>query len=79
VLFYPVYFLGPLKNVNSITVKKEPADLESMILRLCREKPKGITDSLLQSECPGIIKNESTSKIALNGSHCSGSGIFVRA
>ena len=39
------------------TVKQEPADpvhLENTILKLCRENPKGITDSLLQSECPGI-------------------------
>ena len=38
-------------------VKQEPVDpvhLENTILRLCRENPKGITDSLLQSECPGI-------------------------
>jgi len=42
---------------NVATVKQEPADpvhLENTILKLCRENPKGITDSLLQSECPGI-------------------------
>lgn len=39
------------------TVKPEPVDpvdLEDTILRLCRDNPKGITDNLLQSECPGI-------------------------
>ena len=32
----------------------DPVDLEDTILRLCRDNPKGITDNLLQAECPGI-------------------------
>ena len=32
----------------------DPVDLEDTILRLCRDNPKGITDNLLQTECPGI-------------------------
>lgn len=39
------------------TVKPEPFDpvhLEHTILRLCRDNPKGITDNLLQTECPGV-------------------------
>ena len=38
-------------------VKTEPLDpvhLEDTILKLCRDNPKGITDSLLQEKCPGI-------------------------
>ena len=32
----------------------DPVDLEDTIMRLCRDNPKGITDNLLQAECPGI-------------------------
>ena len=47
-----------MSQIPDITAVKpepvDPVDLEDIIMRLCRDNPKGITDNLLQAECPGI-------------------------
>lgn len=54
---YLLESIGMAQISDVTTVKPEPVDpvdLEDTILRLCRDNPKGITDNLLQAECPGI-------------------------
>ena len=42
---------------NVVAVKQEPVefvDFESKVIELCKDNPKGITDSTIQDAIPGI-------------------------
>ena len=45
------------KMATNVAVKQEPVDfidIESKVIELCKDNPKGITDSLIQEEIPSI-------------------------
>lgn len=46
---------------NAVHIKQEPVDsvdFESKVLELCKETPKGISDSIIQEHLPNITPQQ---------------------